>query len=292
MLLRKARAFQIGLSELNGGRNPAQKIITKDIKPSKTDAVEKISEEVRKYLGISFDDQFTWKNPDSAFKAWRTAFYDAGIYVFKDAFGKENNEYSGFSLHDSEFPIIYVNNSNARTRQIFTLFHELGHLLFHTGGVDRRSDEFIENLEYDSRRIEVVCNRMAANTLVPDEFFDEVYEEFFGAQQIANSPRTLAEELANHFSVSREMIYRKFLDRNLIGRYEYERAANDWAEQLKSGGNGGNKYYTWLAYLGREYISLAFQHYYQRRISFDELGEYLDIKPRNLDKLEGYLVRE
>ena len=44
---------------------------------------------------------------------------------------------AGFSLYDAEFPVIYVNNSNPNERgRYFTLFHELGHLLYRTSGVD------------------------------------------------------------------------------------------------------------------------------------------------------------
>ena len=61
-------------------------------------------------------------------KGWRTAIEDAGVYVFKNTFKQEN--VSGFCLYDAEFPLIYVNNSTAKTRQSFTILHELGHLLF------------------------------------------------------------------------------------------------------------------------------------------------------------------
>jgi len=91
--------------------------------------------------------------------------------------------------------------------------------------------------------------------------------------------------------VSREMIYRKLLDRELISQGEYRAAARAWAEQRLPRKGGGNKYYSWITYLGREYISLAFQRYYQNRISYEQLGDYLDIKPKNLNKLEDYLVR-
>ena len=40
----------------------------------------------------------------------------------------------GFCLQDDEFPIIYLNNSAAKSRQIFSLFHELAHLLLRTSG--------------------------------------------------------------------------------------------------------------------------------------------------------------
>ena len=291
LLLRKAKAFQLGLAELNLGRNPAAKLITREFRPSANATIEEIAANIRMHLGVSFQDQFEWRNNDVALKAWRRAFYGVGVYIFKDAFGRENEEYSGFSLHDDEFPIVFVNNSTTLTRQIFTVFHELAHLLFRTSGLATSSDDFIDELSGDPRRIEIVCNEMAAKTLVPDDFFDEVFEELFGSSRAMEDPRSLAEDLANRFCVSREMIYRKFLDRKYVVQEEYLSAAREWNSQQSRVGNGGNKYYTWLTYLGREYISLAFTRYYQGVISFEQLGDILDIKPRNLEKLEDYLVR-
>ena len=291
LLLRKAKAYQLGLAELNRGRNPASTLITRDLRPSANAKIEEIAADVRTHLGVSFQDQFEWKNSDIALKSWRRAFYNVGIYIFKDSFGRDHEEYSGFSLHDDEFPIVYVNNSTTRTRQIFTIFHELAHLLFHTSGLATSSDDFIDELSGDPRRIEIVCNEMASKTLVPDDFFDEVFEELFGTSRTMEDSRSLAEDLANRFCVSREMIYRKFLERRYVSQDEYTSAAGEWNSQRTKSGNGGNKYYTWLAYLGREYISLAFARYYQGVISFEELGDFLDIKPRNLEKLEDYFMR-
>ncbi len=155
-------------------------------------------------------------------KQWRDALYRVGIFVFKDAFREES--FSGFSLYDDVFPIIYVNNSPAKTRQIFTLFHELAHLLFHTSGIDPLDDQYIERLPDRPQHIEVLCNRFAAQFLVPEKAF----EAAFSGQQATE--RT-AEIARRSFHVSREFIFRKFLDRGLITQDDYGRAARRWAAQ-------------------------------------------------------------
>lgn len=281
LVLRKARTFQMGLEELNQGRNPARRLITRDLVVRPSDAVEDIAAMVREYLGVPLEAQFAWEDPDTALKAWRKALLDVGVYVFKDQF--RAGGFSGFCLYDPEFPIIYVNNTTAKTRQTFTLFHELAHLLFHTSGVDSENDEYIDALVNDARRIEVICDRLAACFLVPEEVFDRV---FLGR---AATEETAA-ELARQFSVSREFIFRKFLDRDLITREIYERAARRWAAQQKQGA-GGDPYNAKIAYLGDEYITLAFRRYYQSRITADQLAEYLDWKPKNVAKLEEYMSR-
>lgn len=281
LLLRKARTFQMGLEELHGGRNPAERLITRDLGFRPTDPIEQIATKVRDYLGVTMEQQFAWGNAETALEEWRKVLFNAGVYVFKDSFREP--DYSGFCLYDDEFPIIYVNNTTAKTRQIFTLFHELAHLLFHTSGVDTRGDRFLNELAGDNRRIEVICNRMAACLLVPEETFDAAF---------ANQPPTEASaaELAQLFSVSREFIFRKFLDRGLITPAEYDQAARRWAEQGQRG-TGGDHYNTKIAYLGTEYINLAFQRFYQNRIDHNQLADILDTKPKNLTRLEEYVSR-
>lgn len=275
-LLRRGQAMQLNLAELNDSKNPAGRVISTDLKFSPKVSLDKIAAKVRAYLGVSIEEQVSWKSVEDALEKWREVFATkAGVYVFKDAFSAPN--YFGFCLYDDEFPIIYINNSSTKSRQIFTLFHELGHLLFHTSGVDL-SDDFIDHLGNTERNIEIICNGLAAHVLVPDEVFDNMLK---GTQQI---DRSLAAQLSKYFSVSREMIYRKLLDRNLIDADEYKAAAKEWVAQIKPKDtkSSGNYYNSQRTYLGQRYIDLAFTRYYQHRFDRGQLAEYLNLKPKSL----------
>jgi len=275
--LRKAQVMQINLAELNEGKNPASRLITRDLRFQPNSSIDDIASAIRDYLGITLQQQSSWASVDEAMDQWREAFAIVGIYVFKDAF--RSTSYFGFCLFDDEFPIIYVNNSTAKTRQIFTLFHELGHLLFHTSGIDVLYPEHINHLPDDDRKIEIICNQLAARFLVPDKEFDAALA---GHQPI----RDTAALLADHFNVSRETIYRKFLDRGLITSDEYEAAAKTWASQMKRKTDSGNFYNSHISYLGKRYIDLAFARYYQNRFDEFQLSDYLNIKPKNLATFE------
>ena len=280
-LLHKARAFQLGLAELNDGRNPARKIVTRDLRFSVDDSVTFMAQQVRDYLGVSLSDQFNWNHVHIALKAWRTTFFNVGVTVFKDAFRELG--YGGFSLYDEEFPIIYVNDSYPGTRQVFTLFRELAHLLFHTSGMEK-DVAFRRPFSADKRRIEATCSRLAAAILVPDDAF---------AKEISccTADTALADTLARKFCVSRELIYRRFRDHGLVTDSQYEAAMQKWGSQLVKprGGSGGNYFRRKIAYLGEEYITLAFKRFYQDRIDEEELADYLAIKPKYIDQLEDAL---
>lgn len=281
-LLRKAKALQLNLAELTAGRNPAPRLITRDLSFPENVPLDEMALRVREYLGLSLHDQFSWPDDDTALKNWRKALQDVGIYVFKDAFKAEG--YSGFSLYDDIFPIIYVNNSATKTRQMFTLFHELAHLVFHTSGIDTVEDSYIPSLPVRQKRIEVLCNSFAAQFLVPDDAFKQAIKG------LDHSERT-AERLAQQFRVSREVIYRKFLDRDWINQTDYSEAVQRWTSQRQASGPGGDHYWTKIAYLGRDYIALALSQYYQNRIDENQLAEYLDTKPKNISALEDYFSR-
>ncbi len=288
LLMRKARAFQISLEELNSGKNPANYKITQRLKVDPSEDTQDAARIIRNALDVTLSEQFTWRNIDEALTVWRRKFYEVGVYVFKDAFGKDQGEFSGFCLYDTEFPIIYLNNSTAKSRQVFTLFHELAHLLTGTSGVFVPEELFFGDLRPTDQKWEAFCNRMAGLILVPDDAFElEIH-----ALPHELSPPDDVLALAARFNVSREVIYRKFLDRELISPEEYELAKLQWDGQIKPRNGGGNYYSTKLAYLGEEYVSLAFNCYYENRISEFELADYLDIKPKNLDKLEASLLKK
>jgi Zn-dependent peptidase ImmA (M78 family) len=283
-LYRRARLFQLYLEELYEGQKPVQDSLLDKPALNETSQHLSITNEIRKIFGITIDIQSKWQSPEIAFKKWREVLEAKGIFVFKDAF--KNDDYSGFCLYDEKYPIIFVNNSMPDSRQIFTLFHELGHLLlYHTGGIDFRSKEIVGTFQGYYFNIEVSCNSFANEFLVPQDIFDSF--------QLTISEANF-QRLADYFSVSREVILRNYLERGLVDANYYEQMAAKWAEQAKQkegGESSGNYYYTKKIYLGERYINLVYGKYYQNKITIDNVAEYLNVKVKNLPTFE-YVVME
>ena len=124
--IREARAMQISLEELSGGLNLSERRIFADLDPGIDTSPAVLAREVRNYIRISLQTQFSWSDNDEALKNWRHAVQESGIFIFKRSF--KQLSISGFSLLHDAFPVIYLNNSNAFSRQIFTIFHELAHI--------------------------------------------------------------------------------------------------------------------------------------------------------------------
>lgn len=284
LALREAIGMQVALTELNEGVNQSVGKVFRDIQVTMGVSLSGLANDVRSYLGVDLTLQTNWSNSDEALKNWRNVVQDKGVFIFKRSF--KDKGVSGFSLMDEEFPVIYLNNSTANSRQIFTLFHELAHLLVHTSGVTTRDDSYIEAMTGEPKEIEVFCNGFAAEFLVPSGDFNQhlsgSYDDDF------------VEDLADHYKVSREVILRRLLDRGLVQVGYYRTKARQWAEEYESSragsGGGGNYYYSQITYLGERYLGLAFERYYQGRVTLDQLSEYLNIKAKNISKLEQVLL--
>lgn len=281
ILIRRARVLQENLRELNEAVNPADRHIFKELQINVDQSLGEMVTSVREFIGIDLDQQFGWKDSDQAFKRWRESLEENGIFVFKDAF--KEDAFSGFCLYDNEFPIIYINNSKSNTRQIFTLFHELAHILFKTGGVDARIDDYINYLGGDDRKIEIICNRFAGAYLVPDSDFNERIKG-------TNVNDILLNDLASLYKVSREVILRKFLDRNIVDQNYYLEKTEEWANSKKTKKGGGNYYRNIGIYLSQSYMEQAFSRFYQNRISDVQLASYLGIKTNGITNVESIMM--
>ncbi len=280
--LRYAQAMQLSLRELNESVNPAQHKIFFDIRLDRRANINQIAVRVREYLGTSLDDQIRWKSAEDALKAWREKIEEVGVFVFKRAFKQE--DISGFCLLDVEFPVIYLNNSNAKTRQTFSLFHELAHILFQINGISKWDDRYVEYLPESERRIEEFCNRFAGEFLVPSKDFDMQIRGL-------NADDASMEALASRYKVSREVILRKFLDRGLVDRTYYESKAAQWTKEYLEAKeipelSGGDYFKTQATYLGNKYLGLVFGKYFQGRLSLEQVADYLGVKTKSVSGLE------
>jgi Zn-dependent peptidase ImmA (M78 family) len=290
--LRQAKAMQLSLQEINNGINPSTKKIFQDIAVSSRDDLRILAEQIRNYLNVTLEEQLTWNDQETALKKWRSAVEEAGIFIFKRSF--KQREISGFCLIDIEFPIIYLNNSTEKSRQIFTIFHELAHILLQTNGITKSDDRYINSLKGENKYIEIFCNKFAAEFLLPNHVFSEIIRETIVN---VNDNDKIISKISSDYKVSREVVLRKLLDNNLISQKEYTLKVSEWySEQVgksqdKNKKSGGNPYANQATYLGENYLKLVFNKYYQGQYDIERVADYLNIKKvATVEKLEQYLL--
>ncbi|MBR1020983.1 ImmA/IrrE family metallo-endopeptidase [Bradyrhizobium viridifuturi] len=112
----------------------------------------------RELLSISLQDQLDAKDANAFYLVCRKKIEDAGIFVLHDSFPEQDG--SGFCLSHPRHPVIVVNTrKQTKGRRLFTLIHELAHVLMRSTGI---SDPFITR-----NSVERICNRFAGSFLVP-----------------------------------------------------------------------------------------------------------------------------
>ena len=128
---------------------------------------------LRVLIGIDIDQQLKWKSESEAYRHWRAAIEEKlGILVFQFPIPME--ELQGFCMTDSLPYIIVTNSNHSYTGRIFTLFHELAHIIRHQSGMC-----LVDKVEQNQKE-EWACNTFAGsflapiNTIIPTDDINEI----------------------------------------------------------------------------------------------------------------------
>ncbi len=282
-LFRKALIMQLNVKELNEFKSNFNNI---HIKLNKND-IKNSCECVRKILEVSIDVQKKKNDVAKTLEMWRDAFNKIGITVFKDSF--QNDSYSGFCIYDDKFPIIFINNNLSKNRQLFTMFHELAHILFKTSGIDIENDEHINDNINNSvdKEIEQFCNKFAGDFLVPNDDFIEEYESLKNSNIDVEE---ICKKLSKLYTVSKEVILRKIVDNYNFSSDLYTKLVNKWNEELQNIPKRkpmGNFYSNKMSYLGKNYVSVVFKNYFNHSITATQASHYLMLKPKNFNEFSS-----
>lgn len=283
--LRRAHAYQIALRELFGA-NPCEDRIWQRISLSRTDPVTDQAASIRNHLGITLEDQLRWRDEDSSLKSWRKAIEDKGVFVFKETF--KQKDISGFCLIDAQFPVVYLNNSTTKTRQLFSLLHELAHLLLSVNGLSKFDKQYIEHLPAQERQIEQFCNAIAAEVLIPAKDFQQQTARF--PADIERASEEQISELAMRYGVSREAILRRFMDQDRVSVAFYKQKSVAWAAQQKKG-SGGDWYASKNTYLSERFAKEVVSRHYKNQLSVEQAADLLGIKPKTFAGLEQRILQ-
>ena len=280
-----AKVYQMSVKELYPERESI--LAHRDAFPSDMTA---LCDHIRRLLSFPLSAQKARKSTKVVFEIYRERFYDLGIYVFKESF--RDNSVSGLCINDATHPVILINNSMSFARQIFTLFHELYHLISDTSGAEIIRDDFYVALEPSQEKSERACDIFANTFLIPHDDF---------VVELAKQPLTeeYIEHLAKLYSVSREAIMYTLLKMRKITSADYDALREIFygeaiRNQKQPGGNnksGGNYYSTKLSYLGQRYTGDVFKQYFSGRIDSVRASEMLHSKVDHLPRLEAAFFR-
>jgi Zn-dependent peptidase ImmA (M78 family) len=188
----------------------------------------------RESIDIPVSDQLGWATASEAFRVWRSVLESQGILVLQLSLGKGNIR--GFSAWDDYAPLVAVNTSYHPTARIFTLFHEVAHLLTRTDAACLR---FILPSGQDGR-MERWCETFSAAFLLPAGALRSIADRYGVSESARVTDPDVARRIANRFSVSTRATSLRLQELGLAPSSLYASVAElfdsmDW----NTGGGGG-----------------------------------------------------
>lgn len=165
--------------------------------------IREIVTDIRNVLGLSEYWASSYKTWTDALDHLVTVIEDHGVIVSFNGVVENNphraipvEECRGFVLVDKMAPFMFINNGDFKAAQMFTIMHELAHIWTgHSAGFDFRK------LRPANDPIEKLCDKVAAELLVPEMAFNEVWGRYANTRTVAK-----------HFKVSEIVIARRALD--------------------------------------------------------------------------------
>lgn len=224
-------------------------------------SVDDIVKDIRNTLNLN--DKWA-----SGFKTWEDALNhlteqieEIGIVINFNGVVQNNThrpisvkECRGFVLVDEIAPFMFVNNADAKAAQLFTLIHELAHIwLGESAGFEN------QNMLPSNDPIEILCDKVAAEFLVPTEILQSIWLELNDIKKTAH-----------FFKVSPIVIARRILDLGIYTKKKFFDFYNSYMEEFREKkermGSGGDFYAT-----AKKRISLAFAAHINNAVKTNQL---------------------
>lgn len=180
--------------------------------------------QIRNFLSLSDDIQIKLRKPEAALAYCIAKLEEQDFLVFQAA-KIQPDEMRGLSVAYDVFPIIALNRKDEPSARLFTLLHELVHIMTRTSGIcnDMSQDKV------DLGKMELFCNKIAGLALVPSAQLMQ-NKNILLIQQYGIDD-TYVNALARDFAVSREVILHRLWDTRIIGRTTYFDTINRYSEE-------------------------------------------------------------
>jgi len=277
LAIRKARRFQYSAIELIKELGEESKKLS--IKANLSDDPETLAEKVRIQFGIKEFPRSTSFTKEIALEKWIKILENNGILVFQISITK-NKEIGGFSLIDEYVPVIILRRSDETSAKIFTLFHELAHLLLREGGIC--------DLEESDISHEKFCNHFAGAFLVPkDKLLNHSIVK--ANAKTREWPENLLRGIARGFNVSTEVILRRLLILGLTTKNYYLKKHREWKSKYKEPFGRKDKkteIKICLQERGKKYTSMVFDAYERKKINEMRVADYLGVTSDKIPKVK------
>jgi Zn-dependent peptidase ImmA (M78 family)/transcriptional regulator with XRE-family HTH domain len=241
---------------------------------------------------------------DNPIKEWIDAAETNGIFISRTSFihsrlKLDSEELQGFAIANHYAPFIFINSEDWNAPQLFTLVHELAHIWIAETGI---SNEVEPDLKHKDQfhPIELFCNEVAANALMPSEIvfafdsssFHTSKDVFKTAKQLGVSSFALLVRALN-LNIISTPVYQKLKKQADIDFVDYlRREAEKKARQKEKDKQGGPNYF--LLQLNRNsrlFTQTVLDAFRGGFIEPTLASNLLNVQVNKFQKLESLLIR-
>jgi Zn-dependent peptidase ImmA (M78 family) len=214
--------------------------------------VRAAAEHVRRAMGLDTELRRSARTWEEALRLQIALIEEHGAMVMRSGIvGNDTHrplsvdEFRGFALADSYAPLIFINATDTKSAQMFTLAHELLHIWVGASGVSNLDKTYSAD-----GAIERFCNEVAAELLVPED-------ELRAAWRDARTKEDPAAALMRHFKVSRIVILRRLRDLEMITvdtfLQQYREQQEFFRQRQEERASGGDFYNTQRSRTGERF---------------------------------------
>lgn len=280
--IEERRDTMLSLYEANG-QEIQQFTLKMDFKTTHQD----IADAVRDLLNITYEKQVRFRKPEKFLSYCISKLEQMDFLIFQ-ASKIDPKEMRGLSLAYDVFPIITLNRKDEPSARLFTLIHELIHIITNTSGIcNAISEDPISDND-----IELMCNDIAGKVLVPQEEF----KNHNGISQIKNNgfDDIYVSSIARDFAVSKEVILHHLWDMNVITRRMYFETLKRYSDEYQAYKLKQKKGFLPPALdkgtqVGKLYARTVLNSYYENKISVRDASNYLlNLGQQHFDKIERW----
>lgn len=255
------------------------------LKPSLSDDPVGVAKKARQVLRIPVDAQLGWTDEYHAIREWRRALELQEILIFQ--FGDVAvSEARGFSLAERPFPAICANAKDAPAARVFTIAHELGHVLLGASGICTPRE--VDQPRSADARTEAWCNAFAAELLVPADALLQTVRDLGLAG--SNWPDEDLKRIAGRFRVSKEVVLRRLVTLGKAPRALYESRRKEFARPFVPPAGGRiTQSGKAIRNCGVIFSRAVMDALAREEITVADASEFLEVKVRHFADIEDLL---
>ena len=231
-----------------------------------------------------------------------------GIFISRTSFVHsrlklDSSEIQGFAIADKYAPFVFINSIDWNAPQLFILVHELAHIWIAETGISNEIEPSLKEFK-NYNPIELFCNEVAANALIPKEFIENLDSKVFsngkevfknariiGVSSFAFLVRALNLKIISFKTYKNLKRDADFEFSEFLKREAEKKAKKKAKQRLAEKVSGPNYYLLQLNRNGRLFTQIVLDAFHEGYIEPTQASSLLNVKINKFPKLEAQIYQ-